>query len=478
MECTERVSACDSPAHSPEPWAGNYFVSTYPPFSQWSPNEIPHVERVLSQRGPRPQPNCGTGDSPVRNLRGALLNGAIAVQSVASPAPPSGLYVHVPFCVKRCDYCYYLSYADKSAVQHREYVDALLAELTLYRQTPALAERELSFVYFGGGTPSLLDEATIRSLMEGAQKLFSWHSVEEVTFECAPRSVTESKLRVLREAGVTRLSLGVQTFDDEVLRLNGRVHMQSDVDRAYEQIRRVSFDIVNLDLIVGLPGESDASLERDLNRVITMAPESVTLYQLEIPHNTPLLQAVRRGEPPAPLPSWPAKRARLACAFARLEAAGYTVRSAYAAVRDPVRHRFVYQDAQYHGADLLGIGLSSFSYLAGIHFQNKTDYAEYIASVGKGERPLLRAHRLDADERLVRGFVLQLKLGWVDSVYFAEKFGADVLERFKEPLRRCAEQGWLTMDSSGVRLTRDGLVRIDRLLPAFYQARHRDVRYS
>ena len=454
------VAAPGEVPDAPEPWFGSYFVSTYPPFSQWSPNDVAHVERMLS-------------------------NGS------ATPDAPLGLYVHIPFCVKRCDFCYYLSYADKTQDQHRAYVDALLKELTLYRQYPALADRRLSFVYFGGGTPSMLNEASLQSLMEGLQKLFSWDRVEEVTFECAPRTVTESKLRVLRDAGVTRLSLGVQTLDDDVLRLNGRVHLRKDVDQAYEWIRGVGFDVVNLDLIVGLPGESDASVDQSLELVIAMSPESITIYQLEIPQNTPLFRTTRaistnalerwgdsQHAPPAVIPSWSMKRARLARCFARLEAAGYAIRSAYAAVRDPDRHRFVYQDAQYHGTDLLGIGLSSFSYLAGVHYQNKIDYDAYVQSVGNGELPVLRAHRLGAKERLIREFVLQLKLGQVDAAYFEKKFGTDIIERFKNPLRQYAERGWLVIDATGVRVTREGLVRIDRLLPAFYLFRHRGVRYS
>jgi oxygen-independent coproporphyrinogen-3 oxidase len=147
-------------------------------------------------------------------------------------------------------------------------------------------------------------------------------------------------------------------------------------------------------------------------------------------------------------------------------------------VRDPDRHRFVYQDAQYHGTDLLGIGLSSFSYLAGVHYQNKIDYDAYVQSVGNGELPVLRAHRLGAKERLIREFVLQLKLGQADAAYFEKKFGTDIIERFKNPLRQYAERGWLVIDATGVRVTREGLVRIDRLLPAFYLFRHRGVRYS
>jgi|CXWL01.1.fsa_nt_gi oxygen-independent coproporphyrinogen-3 oxidase len=432
---------------APEPWFGSYFVSTYPPFSQWSPDDISHVERVLAKKA-------------------------------QAPDVPLGLYVHIPFCAKRCDYCYYLSYADKTQVQHHEYIETLLNELALYRQSPALADRRLSFAYFGGGTPSLLDAASLRSLLEGIQRLFSWDGVEEVTFECAPRSVTESKLRVLQDAGVTRLSLGVQTLDDDVLLLNGRIHSRKDVDHAYEQIRRVGFNVVNLDLIVGLPGESDDSVDQSLDRVIEMSPESITIYQLEIPHNTPLYRVSRDGEPPATIPSWHMKRVRLAHSFERLESAGFMIRSAYAAVRDPDRHRFVYQDEQYRGADLLGIGVSSFSYLTGVHYQNQTDYEAYVEFVGQEKLPVRRAHHLSTSERLVREFVLQLKLRRADSAYFDKKFGTNILERFKEPLKQCTDRGWVAVDATGVRVTREGLVRIDRLLPAFYADRYRNVAYS
>lgn len=447
MDCSEVLCGEAIVSESPESPFGSYFVSTYPPFSQWSTDDVPLAESRMARK---PE----------------------------ATDVPLGLYVHVPFCAQRCDYCYYLSYADKTRNEHRDYVGALLSELALYRRTTAFADSALGFVYFGGGTPSLLDEASLRSLLIGSAELVPWRSAEEVTFECAPRSATAGKLSILRDAGVTRLSLGVQSLDDDVLRLNRRVHLRNDVERAYERVRRVGFKVVNLDLIVGLPGESGASVDRTLEEVIAMSPDSVTIYQLEIPQNTPLFRSTRDAEPSTAIPSWPLKRARLGRCFARLEAAGYTTRSAYAAVRDPVRHRFVYQDAQYHGADLLGIGASAFSYLAGVHHQNKTDFAAYVEAVSKGEFPISRAHGLNDEERLIREFVLQLKLGWVDASYFAGKFGVDVVRHFEDALQPLVGRGWLTIDAAGVRTTRQGLVRIDGLLEEFYLPQHRHVRYS
>lgn len=445
-----------------EPWDGNYFVAAYPPFSTWTKESAARVRERLA-----------TIPSPVSSV-------------------PLGLYVHIPFCVKRCDYCYYLSYADKTSAQHEDYGAALTAELRRYADLPLLAGRFPSFVYFGGGTPSLLSNRLLDRLLGELQGILPWDHIEEVTFECAPRTVTEAKLRLLRRLGVTRLSLGAQTFDDDLLCRNGRVHLRADIERAYASIRDVGFDVVNVDLMVGLPGESDRSLDVTLEAVAAMAPECVTIYQTEIPHNTPLHRVVREGilaratgilapemlELASPVSAWNLKRARLARAFARLEQAGYTVRSAYAAVRDPQEHRFLYQDEQYRGADLLGLGVASFSYLAGVHHQNHTSFEDYLRAAHSGALPIQRAYELTDDERAVREFVLQLKLGRVAAGYFRDKFGIDVTHRFRAPLARCQEAGWLTADGDAVILTREGLIRADRIIPLFYRPEHADVRYS
>jgi oxygen-independent coproporphyrinogen-3 oxidase len=290
--------------------------------------------------------------------------------------------------------------------------------------------------------------------------------------------VTRCRLEALQEAGVNRVSLGVQQLDDEVLRRNGRVHLVADVEQAWSVIRSLDFAEVNVDLMVGLVGETASTFHQSLERVLQMAPESVTLYQLEVPLNTPLYRAFRAGSLDGILPTWETKRARLAQAFTRLEQAGYTLRSAYAAARNTRHRRFVYQEDQYRGADLLGIGVSSLSYVAGAHYQNLAAPGPYLANLAEGQLPLGRAYLLSTDERLVREFVLQLKLGSVEVNRFQDKFGIDVRERFAEPLRYCASRGWLTFDRRAVTLTREGLLRVDRMLPAFYLPEHRGLRYS
>jgi oxygen-independent coproporphyrinogen-3 oxidase len=388
------------------------------------------------------------------------------------------LYVHLPFCLQRCQYCYYLSYADKSGEQIDRYLDALTTELEIYSRMPALKGRSVDFVYFGGGTPSLLSASRIHQLLTRIKTLFPWNSAREVTFECAPKTVTETKLKELHAAGITRVSLGVQQLDDEVLERNGRIHLVRDVERAYSEIRRFHFRTVNIDLMVGMVGETDTSFRESLERIIDMQPESITIYQLEIPLNTPLYRALRNESDQLRPASWSLKRTRLAAGFSRLEDAAYLVRSGYAAVCDRQHYDFVYQDAQYEGADLLGIGVSSFSYLAGVHFQNLPSLDMYLRSLEAEDLPWGRAYALSDTERYVREFVLQLKLGKVDADYFRRKFGIEIIQRFAEPLQSSADAGWLTFNDDAVVMTREGLLRVDRLIPSFYLPKHRNVRYS
>ncbi len=429
------------------PWAGNYFVSTYPPFSAW--------DRSTAAR-PHPQLERFRADAA---------------------GVPLGLYVHIPFCTVRCLYCYYLSSAGRSELEIDSYVDALVREFTLLLDGPGIGEREPEFVYFGGGTPSILSAPQIQKLLCKLKALLPWTSLQEATWEVAPTTVTKGKLDVLRKAGITRISMGIQQLDDDVLKTNGRVHLSQDVDRALKLLRQFDFDVVNLDLIVGLIGESEETFSTSLDRVIGMNPDSVTIYQLEIPENTPLFRLYSEGKLDDVPPSWRLKRARLARGFETLEAAGYQIRSAYTAAR-PAKNQFVYQDAQYHGADLLGIGASAFSYYSGLHYQNVTSPKEYLNRINRGDQPIERSYSLSPDERLVREFVLQLKLGYVSESDFTKKFGVSIFDRFSDTISDFERRGLLTKSRDDLILTREGLLQVDELLPVFYLPEHQGIRYS
>ncbi|MCS6775988.1 MAG: coproporphyrinogen-III oxidase family protein [Chloroherpetonaceae bacterium] len=427
--------------------AGNYFVSNYPPYSFWTPDRVPEALAALE----RP------------------------------PAPDTvlGVYLHIPFCRRRCHFCYFRVYTDKNAAEIRRYLDAAIQELTLYAQRPFIGGRKPRFIYFGGGTPSYLSTQQLGYLTEAMKRLLPWDEAEEITFECEPGTLTEAKLRFIRELGVTRLSLGVEHFQDRILKLNGRAHGAAEIDRAYGFARSMDFPQINIDLIAGMMGDTDADWQFAVEKTIAFQPDSVTIYQMEIPYNTTIFQEMKsRGEEVAPVASWSKKRAWVQQAFAQLEAAGYTITSAYTAVRNPEKTRFLYRDLLWTGADLLGLGVASFSHVGGTHFQNQHHFEPYIADLEQGKLPIYRALTPTPEERLIRELILQSKLGVVRPEYFLHKFGVDIRERFAEPMGRMRDWGYLQDDGQTLRLTREGLLIADRLVHEYFLPQHRDARYA
>jgi oxygen-independent coproporphyrinogen-3 oxidase len=387
--------------------------------------------------------------------------------------------MHVPFCRKRCHFCYFRVYTDKNASEIQSYLDAAIQELTLYSKQPFINGRKPKFVYFGGGTPSYLSTRQLTHLTDTMKALLPWDEAEEVTFECEPGTLNEVKLQFLRDMGVTRLSLGVEHFVERILKLNGRAHGEKEIPRAYDFARSVGFPQINIDLIAGMMGDTDEMWQHCIDRTIEMQPDSVTIYQMEIPYNTTIYQEMKaQGHEVAPVAEWSKKREWVRTAFAQLEAAGYTITSAYTAVKDPSRTRFLYRDHLWRGADLIGLGVASFSHVGGTHYQNEHNWGPYISRLNSDELPIYRALTPTDDERLIREFILQFKLGKVNAGYFRQKFGVEVTDRFAEPLQRLKEWGFLTTEGEELRLDREGLLEVDRLLHEFFLPEHRDARYA
>ncbi len=426
---------------------GNYFVANYPPFSFWDEASVSLVEAAL--------------DAP------------------PAPGAPLGIYAHIPFCRKRCHFCYFKVYTGKSSSEIKDYLDTMLSEARLAAERAALRGRKPTFVYFGGGTPSYLSRSQLEYLFSGLQEIFPWDDVEEVTFECEPGTLSEKKLAFLQESGVTRLSLGVESFDGEILAQNNRAHNVKDIDKAYAIAARLGFPQINIDLIAGMLGETDERWKHSVERTLELAPDSVTIYQMEIPFNTTIFRNMRdSGALTAPVADWPTKRRWVGEAFDRLEAAGYRIGSAYTAIKESdTPTRFLYRDALWTGADLYALGVASFSHVSGHHFQNHRDVRAYGSAIADGRLPLARGLRLTDEERLLREFVLQLKLGRVEVARFRERFGVDIRERFAAQLSALAEEGLLAVREESVELAREGLLQVDFLLHRFFLDRHRNAPY-
>ncbi len=277
---------------------------------------------------------------------------------------------------------------------------------------------------------------------------------------------------------MTRLSLGVESFDDNVLKENGRAHLSKEIFRVAPWIRAVGFDQVNVDLIAGMVGETWASWKDSVQKTIEMDPDSVTVYQMELPFNTVYSRQMLDHSSSVPLADWTLKREWHNYAFERLEAVGYDVSSAYTVVKSGGRGRFVYRDSVWRGCDLLGLGVASFSHVNGHHYQNETGWEPYLTRVEAGELPIARALSTTATERLTRELILQLKLGRVEPSYFRDKFEVDILDEFRAAFQRLQDKNLVNLDNGSVHLTRQGLLRVDSLLPEFYDEKYQGARYT
>ena len=442
--------ADSSPTGLAEPEVGSYFVATYPPFSVWSSEAV--------QRDAVP-----------------------ALNAAPDPSTPLGLYLHIPFCRKRCHFCYFRVYTDKNAQDIGRYLDVLAREWEMYARQPAIAGRPLNFVYFGGGTPSFLSTQQLQKLVHRLTATTSWANAEEITFECEPGTLTEAKLAAIRKMGVTRLSLGVENFDDRLLEINGRAHRSPEIATAYRYARSLGFPQINIDLIAGMLGETEDNWRANIEKTIALDPDSITIYQMELPYNTTISKDLlnRTGQMTGSLAGWSTKRRWIQEAFEALERAGYHIGSAYTAVKNPERTKFIYRDRLWQGADMAGLGVASFGHVNGVHVQNRDTWEAYVEAIDRGELPLARAYRPTPEERMRRELVLQMKLGRLTPSYFREKYGVDIVRHFEPQWASLTSEGYLAQAGADrIALSRDGLLRVDALLPRFFLPQHVNIRYT
>lgn len=425
---------------------GSYFISNYPPFSQWRKETVPEILQAMA----RPPADV-----------------------------PLGLYLHIPFCRKRCKFCYFKVFTENKASDIEQYVQALSKEIELVSRLPVMGDRPFRFVYFGGGTPSFLSPRQLTALVDRLRANINWDLAEEVTFECEPGTLREAKLRTLKELGVTRLSLGVESFTDSILEANGRAHLAPEVFRAWEWIQAIGFPNVNIDLISGMVGETWDNWRDNIRQAIDLSPDSVTIYQMELPFNTVYSQDILGNKIETPVADWAHKRAWVDYAFDQFLAEGYHISSAYTVVKDPQKVNFSYRDNLWQGADLLATGIASFGHVNGVHYQNKAEWSQYIGDLIQDEKlPIGRALVPSKLQMLIREMILQLKKGYLRVPYFEQKYGVNILQHWADEWRAHAANGMVVIEPHEIRLTRPGLLEVDGLLPAFFEPEFRGVRYT
>jgi oxygen-independent coproporphyrinogen-3 oxidase len=277
---------------------------------------------------------------------------------------------------------------------------------------------------------------------------------------------------------MTRISLGVENFNDGILEANGRAHLSAEILRAWDWIKAADFPSTNLDLIAGMVGETDELWRATIEQTLALEPDSVTIYQMELPYNTVFVKDAKGEGRDVPVADWATKRRWVGEAFDRFVGRGYAVSSGYTLVRDPARVHFRYRDMLWEGADLVALGVASFGHLSGVHYQNEAHWDPYLAAVESGRLPIQRGLKPSPRERLIRELVLGLKKGTVDTQRLAATYGIDPLVEWQDAWQHLADAGWLAARGPLPVLTREGLLRVDSLLPVFFEPVDRPARPS
>ena len=371
------------------------------------------------------------------------------------------LYLHVPFCVRRCSYCDF-SIAVRKRIPAQEYVEAVLQEVTLRGLTdpgPEPGETEahgLETLYLGGGTPSLLPPDALATLVTSLRDAFgatSSRDAVEVTVEANPEDVEPEHARAWRSAGVNRVSLGAQSFDDHVLAWMHRSHDAARIGGAVRTLRDAGFDNLSLDLIFALPAELQRDWERDLELALSLGPDHLSLYGLTVEERTPLARWISRGAVVAPEDDRYAEEYLLA--HARLAACGYRFYEVSNACRDGFRSR--HNSAYWSGRAYVGLGPAAHSYDGRARRWNIPAWPAYARAIAAGRSPVECEEILTPEQRELERLYLALRTD--------AGLPVTALDRPRPPsTARWIEHGWAEVNAGRLVCTPQGWLRLDALV--------------
>jgi len=378
-----------------------------------------------------------------------------------------GVYLHIPFCKSRCSYCDFATDVYKRGEIVDRYVDALTSEILAAhdeKNPPANAggsDLSIDTIYFGGGTPSLLTPLQLEKILSVVDKQFAVQPERELTVEMNPATVTLEKLKDYRSLGVNRASFGVQTFDDTELKRLARGHNAEDARMTFRLLRDAGFENISFDLIAGLPRQTLADWERNLDEALTLQPEHLSLYLLEIHDGTPLATQVRDGRQPMPDEDLAAEMYELM--LDKVTAAGYAQYeiSNFARTGFESRHNTKYWRLE----PVYGFGVSAHSFDGSQRYANERDTAKYVSLIeGSGGADVMREQIDAASEFIFLG--LRLNKG-IDAAEYKTRFGIDLHEKYSAELKEIRDAGLIETDGRNFRLTRRGMLFSNEVFRVF-----------
>ena len=366
------------------------------------------------------------------------------------------LYIHIPFCVKKCDYCDFLSFPAEEKMQE-DYVEAMLKELFFYGTK--YKDRRITTIFIGGGTPSWLRADRILKIMETVRQNFSVDRDAEITIECNPGTVTDHKFEVYKETGINRLSIGLQSAHNEELKRLGRIHTYEQFLKTYDMARKHGFSNVNIDLMSCLPGQTSLTFADTLKKVIQLKPEHISAYSLIIEEGTPFYQkyeedAIRqeKGEPTQFLPSEEEEYQTTKMTQRILKEAGYHWYeiSNFAKPGYECRHNIGY----WKRADYLGVGIGAASLIDNVRYSNTRDIYQYLKESSRHET----AEKLSKEEQMEEFMFLGLRMPeGISRTEFEQNFHTTIEAVYGDVLRTLQQEEMLIKKEGRILLTEKGM---------------------
>lgn len=379
-----------------------------------------------------------------------------------------GLYIHIPFCVKKCNYCDFLSYEMKVSDEktEKEYVEALKTEIKEYGALYG-SEYVIDSVFVGGGTPSLINEALIADLIYAVKAAFNIEEDAEITIESNPGTIEEKKLEAYLKCGINRLSIGVQSLNDNCLKLLGRIHSAEEFYKNYAIARQIGFSNINIDLMFSIPGQDMNILRETVEKVIKMSPEHISFYSLQIEEGTPFYQMIKRGD--INQNSDEEDRKMYHNCIKMLKENNYIhYEISNAAKADfECRHNLKYWSFD----DYLGVGLAAHSFMNGIRFSNTKDIKKYVYNIKKGQSIVEWKH-INSKEDNVSEYIFTglRKIKGIDLNDFEKMFGDSIENIYKDnwhKINSFIESKHLFKDEYNLKINENGLDISNKIMAEF-----------
>ena len=361
-----------------------------------------------------------------------------------------GLYIHIPFCIKKCKYCDFNSFK-LNIDEKKKYISALEQEMKLYKDE--VKDKEIDSIFIGGGTPTVLNGDEIKTLFKKINENFKIKEDAEITMECNPGTIDEKKLLAMKESGVNRLSIGLQAVQNHHLKYIGRIHTYEEFEKNYIEAKNIGFNNINIDLMYALPNQTVEDWKETLEKIVKLNPEHISAYSLILEENTELFDMFNR------------KEFRLLDEDTDIEMYEYTINylklhgynqyeiSNYAKTGYECNHNILYWKCENY----IGIGTSSAGYLNNIRYNNICEIDKYEEAVLNNKKPIefeeFTSEKDEIEEKIFLGLRMNEGIKFID---FEEKYNLNFEEKYKEQIEKLTKMNLIEVDNQGMRLTQKG----------------------